>query len=184
MGPHPIISFSNHTTLRQSLGPLPTNPTSAPRFRHSAWMTNATKSAPNRKGKANWTSFVMMRPNPTSHHHVASNFGHGLRPGRRPVLLPIGASAPGDGLIIHMVPAAGCWPRHGAVEYEPQFFQALAGHGDRWEEDVGKKVQEEGKGRKPLKTERRRWVVGRSLFVHHYWLPLTFIIYIYIKYRV
>ncbi|CAK9044988.1 C3H1-type domain-containing protein [Durusdinium trenchii] len=33
----------------------------------------------------------------------------------------------GDGLIIHMVPAAGCWPRHGAVEYEPQFFQALAG---------------------------------------------------------
>eukprot|EP00913_Durusdinium_trenchii_P030290 g28377.t1 len=31
-----------------------------------------------------------------------------------------------DGLIIHMVPAAGCWPRHGAVEYEPQFFQALA----------------------------------------------------------
>ncbi|CAJ1332509.1 unnamed protein product [Effrenium voratum] len=31
-----------------------------------------------------------------------------------------------DGLIINMVPAAGCWPRHGAVEYEPRFFEALA----------------------------------------------------------
>ena len=30
------------------------------------------------------------------------------------------------GIIINMVPAAGCWPRHGAVEYEPRFFYALA----------------------------------------------------------
>ena len=26
-----------------------------------------------------------------------------------------------------MVPAAGCWAKHGAVDYEPRFFQALAG---------------------------------------------------------
>ncbi|CAE7523205.1 unnamed protein product [Symbiodinium pilosum] len=25
------------------------------------------------------------------------------------------------GFIINMVPAAGCWPKHGAVEYEPRF---------------------------------------------------------------
>ncbi|CAE7610165.1 unnamed protein product [Symbiodinium microadriaticum] len=31
------------------------------------------------------------------------------------------------GMIINMVPAAGCWPRHGAVEYEPRFFHTLAG---------------------------------------------------------
>ena len=30
------------------------------------------------------------------------------------------------GIIINMVPAAGCWPLHGAVEYEPRFFHALA----------------------------------------------------------
>ena len=30
------------------------------------------------------------------------------------------------GMIINMVPAAGCWPRHGAVEYEPRFFYSLA----------------------------------------------------------
>eukprot|EP00438_Fugacium_kawagutii_P000717 Skav211036 [mRNA] locus=scaffold1434:73496:78361:+ [translate_table: standard] len=32
-----------------------------------------------------------------------------------------------DGLIINMVPAAGCWAKHGAVDYEPRFFGALAG---------------------------------------------------------
>ena len=32
-----------------------------------------------------------------------------------------------EGLIINMVPAAGCWAKHGAVDYEPRFFQALAG---------------------------------------------------------
>eukprot|EP00434_Breviolum_minutum_P012090 symbB.v1.2.010661.t1/scaffold700.1/size171416/2 len=32
-----------------------------------------------------------------------------------------------DGMIINMVPAAGCWPKHGLVEYEPRFFQSMAG---------------------------------------------------------
>ena len=37
-----------------------------------------------------------------------------------------------DGMIINMVPAAGCWPKHGVVEYEPRFFQSMAGRIRLW----------------------------------------------------
>ena len=37
-----------------------------------------------------------------------------------------------DGMIINMVPAAGCWPKHGLVEYEPRFFQSMAGRIKLW----------------------------------------------------
>ena len=31
------------------------------------------------------------------------------------------------GVMMNMLPFKGCWPQHGAVEYEASFFQALAG---------------------------------------------------------
>ena len=31
------------------------------------------------------------------------------------------------GVMMNMLPLKGCWPQHGAVEYEASFFQALAG---------------------------------------------------------
>ena len=37
-----------------------------------------------------------------------------------------------DGMIINMIPAAGCWPNHGLVEYEPRFFQSMAGRIRLW----------------------------------------------------
>jgi hypothetical protein len=33
---------------------------------------------------------------------------------------------PHGGVMVHALPLAGCWPRHGAFEYSPAFFVALA----------------------------------------------------------